>query len=199
MKSNMIMTTEHIWEDFHGQLKHFILKRVAHEEAAEDILQDVFVKIHLHIRTLKDQQKLQGWLYQIARNAITDYYRVEQRVVTIPELPELENVADEEALGDEQDAEQALAPAVASFVAALPPPYKQAIMLTEYDGLTQRELADHLGISLSGAKSRVQRARERLKDMLLTCCHFELDRRGHIIDYVPRQACCVSCGEDGCK
>ena len=116
----MIMTTEHIWEDFHAQLKHFILKRVPHEQAAEDILQDVFVKIHLHIRTLKDQQKLQGWLYQIARNAITDYYRVEQRIVTMPELPELENVADEEVLGDGQDAEQTLAPAVASFVAALP-------------------------------------------------------------------------------
>ena len=194
----MLMTTEHIWEDFHAQLKHFILKRVPDEFVAEDILQEVFVKIHLHIQTLKDEQKLQGWLYQIARNAITDYYRREQRLVSMPVVPERGDWQDEELLPTTEDAEQALAPAVASFVAALPPLYRQAIVLTEYEGLTQRELADRLGISLSGAKSRVQRARDRLKDMLLDCCHVELDRRGHIIDYVPRRNCCVRCEEDGC-
>ena len=51
-------------------------------------------------------------------------------------------------------------------------------------------LAERLGLSLSGAKSRVQRAREKLKQQLLECCHFELDRRGHIIDYQPRCQCC---------
>ena len=65
----------------------------------------------------------------------------------------------------------------------LPPDHWEALYLTEYEGLTQKELAERLGIGLSGAKSRVQRARARLKAMLLDCCHFELDRRGRVTNY----------------
>jgi RNA polymerase sigma-70 factor (ECF subfamily) len=83
-----------------------------------------------------------------------------------------------------------LAPSVAAMVNALPEPYREALYLTEYQGLSQRELAARLGISLSGAKSRVQRAREKLKQLLLDCCHFEFDRLGRIIDYQPRCTCC---------
>ena len=54
----------------------------------------------------------------------------------------------------------------------LPEPYRQALLLTEYQGL-----------SLLGAKSRVQRAREKLRDLLPQCCHFEFDRRGGIVGY----------------
>jgi RNA polymerase sigma-70 factor (ECF subfamily) len=72
------------------------------------------------------------------------------------------------------------------------------LVLTEYQGLTQKELGERLGLSFSGAKSRVQRAREKLKQQLLACCHFELDRRGHVINYQPKCQCCSSgtCGVD---
>jgi RNA polymerase sigma-70 factor (ECF subfamily) len=76
------------------------------------------------------------------------------------------------------------------MIAGLPEHYRQALLLTEYQGLTQEQLAERLGISLSGAKSRVQRAREKLRDMLLRCCHFEFDRRGRIVDYYQRCCCC---------
>ncbi|HLZ55439.1 MAG TPA: sigma factor-like helix-turn-helix DNA-binding protein, partial [Ktedonosporobacter sp.] len=78
---------------------------------------------------------------------------------------------------------------------------RQALVLTEYQGLTQKELGERLGLSFSGAKSRVQRAREKLKQELLACCHFELDRRGHILDYQPRCDCCVqaSCEITACQ
>ena len=75
------------------------------------------------------------------------------------------------------------------MVESLPDDYRQALLLTEYEGLTQRELAERLGLSVSGAKSRVQRAREKLKEMLLDCCHFEFDRLGRVIDYQPKYAC----------
>src|SRR5690348_10250297 len=81
---HMAMTTEEIWEEFHPRLKQFILRRIRDEQNAEDILQDVFLKIHARICTLRDEEKLQSWMYQIARNAVTDYYR-EQRVTV--ELP----------------------------------------------------------------------------------------------------------------
>ncbi len=191
----MLMTTENIWETFHSGLRHFILQRVPDEQSADDVLQETFLKIHTRIATLRDEEKLQSWMYQIARNAIADYYRQQKATV---ELPEALLVPDEPVFEDKVI--QDLIPGVKAMVDNLPAIYREALILTEYEGLTQRELAQRLGLSFSGAKSRVQRAREKLKAMLLDCCHFEFDRLGKIIDYEPNCACCTNegCG-DGCR
>ena len=181
----MVMTTEQVWEAFQPQLKQFIFRRIPEEQSAEDILQDVFLKIHTRIDSLHDEEKLQSWIYQIARNTIADYYRAHKTTLDLTEalaLPE-EPVAEDEVVKE-------LLPSIKAMVDTLPNEYRQALILTEYEGLTQRELAERLGLSLSGAKSRVQRAREKLKSMLLDCCHFEFDRLGKVIDYQPRCGCC---------
>src|SRR5260221_14706069 len=109
-----------------------------------------------------------------------------------PELPEMSYMPEDRF----DDVVSELIPCIQEMIDDLPVDYRQALLLTEYEGLTQRELAERLGLSLSGAKSRVQRAREKLKAMLLDCCHFEFDRLGKIIDYQPRCACCANqqCG-----
>jgi RNA polymerase sigma-70 factor (ECF subfamily) len=189
----MNVTTEKVWEEFHPRLKQFILKRIPDEHHAEDVLQEVFLKIHARIATLRDEEKLQSWLYQIARNAIADYYREHKETVALSEALQLP----EEPVVDD-DVVKGLLPSVRAMVDSLPDDYRQALLFTEYEGLTQRELAERLGLSLSGAKSRVQRAREKLKTMLLDCCHFEFDRLGRVIDYQPKCACCTNreCGPD---
>ncbi len=179
-------TTEDVWETFHAPLQQFIRRRVSDDAAAEDLLQDVFLDIHQHIDTLRDVKKLESWIYQVTRNAIIDYYR-SRRAITTLDAPEALQLSEE--LPDE-DIITELFPSVRAMVLSLPAKDRQALILTEYQGLTQKELAERLGISISGAKSRVQRAREKLKQQLLACCHFELDRRGHVIDYQPRCACC---------
>ena len=191
----MLMTTENLWETFHMGLRRFILQRIPDEQSADDVLQETFLKIHTRIATLRNEDKLQSWMYQIARNAIADYYRQQKATV---ELPEALPVPDEPVFEDEVIKD--LIPSVKAMVESLPATYREALILTEYEGLTQRELAKRLGLSFSGAKSRVQRAREKLKTMLLDCCHFEFDRLGKIIDYAPNCACCTSdgCGE-GCR
>ena len=191
----MLMTTENLWETFHMGLRRFILQRIPDEQSADDVLQETFLKIHTRIASLRDEDKLQSWMYQIARNAIADYYRQQKATV---ELPEALPVPDEPVFEDEVIKD--LIPSVKAMVESLPATYREALILTEYEGLTQRELAQRLGLSFSGAKSRVQRAREKLKTMLLDCCHFEFDRLGKIIDYAPNCACCTSdgCGE-GCR
>jgi RNA polymerase sigma-70 factor (ECF subfamily) len=181
----MTVTTEQLWETFNIPLKQFIRKRVMDEQNADDILQDVFLKIHTRIDTLKDEQKLQSWMYQIARNAVLDHYRERSMTYELPDTP-----ADEEAIYDD-DVIQTLIPCIQAMIEDLPPVYRESLILTEYEGMTQKELGEKLGISFSGAKSRVQRAREKLKKMLLDCCHFEFDRRGGIIDYQP--ICSVCC------
>jgi len=177
----MIATTEAIWHEFNAGLKQFIRGRVPDEYSAEDILQDVFLKIHTHIDTLHERENLPAWVYQITRNAIYDYYRARQVDALPQEMPYLPDDPFDDIVAE-------LVPCVRGMVESLPGNYRQALFLTEFEGMSQKELSEQLGLSFSGAKSRVQRAREKVKNMLLDCCHFELDRRGHIIDYQPR--CC---------
>ncbi len=183
----MSMTTEQVWEVFHLPLQHFIRRRVSDETTSEDVLQEVFLKIHQHIDTLKDTKKLESWVYQITRNAIVDSYRHKEKQTETLDVLEIAEMTED--LPDD-DIVTELFPAVRAMVKSLPEQDRQALILTEYQGLTQKELSERLGLSFSGAKSRVQRAREKLKQMLLDCCHFEVDRRGHVIDYQPRCQCC---------
>jgi RNA polymerase sigma-70 factor (ECF subfamily) len=182
----MSLTTEQVWEAFHTPLQQFIRRRVSDEVTAEDVLQDVFLKIHQHVETLQDVKKLESWIYQIARHAIIDVYR-KPRPTTTLEGQEVLDLPEE--LPDD-DIVSELFPCVQAIVNSLPAGDRQALILTSYQGLTQKELSARLGLSFSGAKSRVQRARERLRQMLLACCHFELDRRGHVINYQSRCHCC---------
>lgn len=188
-------TLETIYEDFHSKLYHFILGRIPDPNTAEDILQDVYLKIHSNIDELRESDRLQSWIYQITRNAITDYYR---RVLPQEELPE--SLAS--PLEEEPDALAELAASVKGMLNCLPDKYREALELTELQGISQIELASKLNISVSGAKSRVQRAREKLKEAFLDCCHFEFDRLGRVIDYEPNCSHCVnnaSVCEDECK
>lgn len=174
----MNATVEQIWHDFSQKLRGFISARVNDPNAAEDILHDVFLRVHSQLNTLRDPTTLTSWIYLIARNAIIDYYRIRKRTVEVPESL----VADGEPTTSECEG---LTSAFRRMIASLPEPYREALVLTELDGLTQKELASRVGITLSGAKARVQRARQKLKQMLTDCCSFEFDRRGQILDCTP--------------
>lgn len=188
----MAISTDQIWQEFSDRLKLFILRRIRSEHDAEDILQDVFWKIHNNIDTLKQGDKLEPWIFQITRNTIIDYYRHQDKAPSdISEIPdqEVEPVVAEDT---PEDVVACLKP----MIDDLPENYRQAIILTEYEGLTQKEMSQRLELSLSGAKSRVQRAREKLKGTLLACCHFEFDRLGNILDYQLKEQTCRYCSQD---
>ena len=180
-----------IWYEFGDKLKGFINNRISDEMIAEDILQDVFVKIHSGIGKLKDDTRLQSWIYQITRNTITDHYRSRKFKHQLhEEVPDDSGTPGPSAM-------QRIAAGLEGMVQLLPEKYREALLLTEFQGMSQVALAKKLGISISGAKSRVQRARQMLKDMLLECCHFEFDRRGTIIDYHPHSCSCCSRASTG--
>ena len=183
----MTWTVESVWSAFDDGLRGFVRSRVRDRHAADDILQEVYLRIHTHIGGLRDEERVQAWVFQVARNAIADHFRRSRPTVVLTDVPvQIDDSADGQAA-------QALACSVRQFVDALSPNYRDALVLTEYEGLTRVQLADRLGISVSGAKSRVQRARNQLKAALLACCHVQLDRRGGVISYRPRGACCVDC------
>jgi RNA polymerase sigma-70 factor (ECF subfamily) len=183
----MTPTLEAIWNAFALELGRFIRARVS-DSAAEDILQDVFVKIQGRLDTLEDPAKMQSWLYRITRNAIIDHYRTRKETTEVPESLPVEPPENDTEL-------EGLKAAFRRMIYSLPEPYRDALVPTAFEGLTQKELSKRLGLSLSGAKSRVQRARARLKEMLFECCRFEFDRRGQVIDCQPRaKECCQECG-----
>lgn len=177
---------ETIWNELAANLRRFILKRVGDEPTADDILQNVFIKIHTNLDSLQDESKLQSWVYQIARNAIADHYR---RAPVTHALDDAIPSSDE----PDDEARAALARSVREMVDCLPEEYRTPLMLDTFEGLDQAEIGARLGISVSGAKSRVQRARAKLRDLMFECCHFEFDRRGGVINYFPRAQCCPTC------
>ena len=166
-----------IWTDYSPQLKKFILSRVSDRSVADDILQDVFIKIQSHIGSLKDPKKIESWIYQITRNTIVDHYRATKILTEVPDdLPVNEKIP------EKIDCKTGYA-SIKAIIDSLPPPYAEAMFLTEFEGLTQKELAHRLNISISGAKSRVQRGRRMLKDKLHKCCCIEYDSHGTVVDY----------------
>lgn len=189
----MKYNTEQIWNEFSSGLRAFISRRVSNSSKAEDILQDVFIKIHSNIHLLKEDSKIRSWVYQITRNTIIDYYRKQKIKIDDIDTITLENKDTVHSIDDMIEAGpfQEVAAGLRGMIDELPDKYSQALYLVEFEGLSQVELAKKLGISISGAKSRVQRGRQLLRESLMKCCHFELDRFGVIINFHP--ACCCCC------
>jgi RNA polymerase sigma-70 factor (ECF subfamily) len=179
-------STDAVWAAFAEPVRQFIRRRVRDDADADDILQIVFAKIHAGLGGLADTERLPAWIFQIARNAVIDHVR--QRASGPVSVELSDDVAD---VPEPVSVVEELADCVRPLINRLPEPYRHALTMTEIEGRTQRELATSLGLSLSGAKSRVQRGREQIKTMLLACCHVEFNRRGRAVDYEPRPGCSV--------
>lgn len=195
----MAKTTEQLWQFVHDGLRTFIAKRVNDHGHVDDILQDVFVRVHRQMDSVNDPRRLVSWIYQITRNAIIDHYRKpgQQREVLTGLSSELEVLNEvsipSETAGDAAELRAELAGCLRPMMERLSQDYRDAITLVELQGLTQQAAAEQMGISLSGMKSRVQRGRARLKQMLDDCCLIELDRRGGVVEYRTRTSGCGSC------
>jgi RNA polymerase sigma-70 factor, ECF subfamily len=172
-----------LWDHMHARLYRFICARLVDKNDAEDILQDVFMRIHANIGRVRNMERLESWIFQIARNSIVDQYRRRRAVAGLDDL-----LVEEEF--EVEDTAITLAGCLREAVDSLPEPYREALILTEYAGLSQKELAQRLGISFSGAKSRVQRARQKVKDILLSGCHLELEAHGIMLDFRKQCCCC---------
>ena len=175
LQKETLMNTQLIWQRFSDQLLGFIKTRINDKVIAEDILQDVFIKIHLNLHKIKEEHKITSWLYQITRNTIIDYYRSKKQ---FDELAKIEDIT----LTEEQALNQNFIKCMTPFIAELPDKYQQAIVETALGNMSQKDYAENENISYSAAKSRVQRARTALKDLVYNCCALEADKYGNIIN-----------------
>lgn len=180
------MNTEmiHVWNDMNGRLTNFVNGKVKDPELTKDIVQDVFLKAFTKFDTLKNKEKLVSWIYQITRNEIISHFR------KLKFETSTENIEAEDDANDSLTSE--LTHCISPFINSLPEKYKQAIIMADIENIPQKEIAERLNISYSGAKSRVQRGRELLKSSYDQCCAISTDVYGDVLDYKEKK-CNPSC------
>ncbi len=175
---------EDIWNTFHHQLLAFISRKVSDKHQAEDILQDVFIKVIGNIHLLNDKQKLQSWLYQICRHSIIDYYRISKHALHSSEQDILDAlVADTENHELQIHINQCLL----TLINELPESVRALLLDSEFEHIKQKQLAQKYKLTLAATKSRILRGRKLLKKKLTACCHFKFTEHG------PEATCHNTC------
>jgi RNA polymerase sigma-70 factor (ECF subfamily) len=183
------ITFNEIWLKFSHPVKDFIRNQTHNADVTDDILQEVFIKIHQNLPLLRDEERVAGWIFQIARNTVLNYFRAQKKQLENQEF-HLQQPEGESHF-KENDLNEIVGIWLEEFKKDLDPKYQEALQLVDIEGITQVELARRLGISVSGAKSRVQRGREQLKQKLIGCCPVKTDQYGNILEIQNRNGDCV--------
>lgn len=178
-----------MWEQLHDGLRAFIARRVGNEAEIEDLLQEVFLRVHQNAQSLQEPERMVTWVFQITRNAIIDHYRSAERRRELPAgLPaEIDREKNVIGIEEESEAKYELSRCLRPMIDRLSPEYREAVRLVELEGLTNQEAATKLGLSVPGMKSRVQRGRQQIRKMLDECCLIELDRRRGVVGFEDRR------------
>jgi RNA polymerase sigma-70 factor (ECF subfamily) len=151
-------------------------------------MQEVLLKIMINLPKIESATNLAGYLVKLTNNAVTDHYRKRK--------PVLENgLLTEASFEDEHEKDQSLQLAdccLRPMIDMLPAIYRDALIMTELEGMKQKEYAEKMGISSSNAKMRVQRAKQKLREVILQCCTYEFDNYGNIVDCSKNEqpGCC---------
>ncbi|WP_017730141.1 RNA polymerase sigma factor SigZ [Nafulsella turpanensis] len=175
-----------VFLEYEEKLKAFIRKRIPDEEESKDLLQQVLLKLYRHCEKLPEVKNMQAWVYQVSRNALNDYFKEAARRKSTHQPLQVELQLE----GVEEDRlQKEMVEYVRPLIALLPLKYARPLIMSDLEGYSQQQVADHLGISLSGAKSRVQRAREKLREIIIECCLLELDRNGKLLSLDIKDSC----------
>lgn len=166
------------WQQHEAELRGWLRRRLGNDADAEDQLQDLFLKAMRQGDRFCSIENARAWLFQVARNAIADRLRVARQMVELPE--DLAAETTEHAAIDD------LTACLPRVLSELDPDDREAITLCDLEGMTQQNFARRKGLSVAGAKSRVQRARKRLRERLTEACQVDLDASGRVTDFVPR-------------
>jgi RNA polymerase sigma-70 factor (ECF subfamily) len=177
-------TVAHSWSMTLEHLRRYITSRIDDPEAAADLAQEVVAR-SLAAGALERATDLNGWLFRSAHNAVIDYYRTRRAHQglggDIAEMSDPEPID----LGPNQSTRE-LARCLQPLIEQLPAKYRDALVAVDLDGRTHDEAAAELGLSTSGMKSRVQRGRHQLRELLTNCCSVDVNRIGAIVDYAPK-------------
>ena len=172
-----MLSTYEIWKKMGDEIYFFILKRVKDKNIANDVFQEVFLKIHANIGSLQQEGKLKSWAFQIVRNEIANYFNKENKYIDFEE----NKYIDFEENKAEINEEIINYCCFDEFLNELSHPYKEVMELVYVEGKKQGEVSEILGITLANVKIRIKRAKESLKQKLQECCHYEVDKEGNSV------------------
>lgn len=166
------------WKQHAAELRSWLRHRLAQPQDVDDMLQDLFMKALRQGNKFCSIQNARAWLFEVARNALADRLKLRRDMVDLPD--------DLMAAGDEPETVNALTACLPRVLSELSDVDREAIALCDLEGMSQADYAAHAGLHLSAAKSRLQRARQRLRDRMTIACQVRFDGTGHVEDFVPR-------------
>ncbi|MBT1686178.1 sigma-70 family RNA polymerase sigma factor [Dawidia soli] len=173
------MEVAEIYTHFRQSLFAYIRSKTRSKEDAEDIFQEVFMKISNNVDKISHEDKLPNWIFRTTRNAIIDYYRAK---AATPNVPLDDTATTDKPIEEDIDSTQGLDRCMGCMIRLLPEEYKDILIDAELNGIRQKELAEKYDMPYPTLRSRVQRGRERLKQLFYNCCHIEADSRGNILE-----------------
>ncbi len=161
---------EKLWTDYEQGIKLYILKMTKDEEIAKDLTHDVLLKLYKSCCSDREIKNVKSWLYQIARNTYFDYFKKNRKCTN--DVPELFGEEDNSNFYEEGSI------LVKPLLNALPEKYSIPLTMSDLYGIKQSEIADELNLSLSATKSRIQRGRKMVKELLKECVIIKTDNKG---------------------
>ena len=166
------------WRSHEAELRGWLRRRMGNPAEADDLLQDLFLKALRQGDRFCSVRNARAWLFEVARNTLADRMRVARVSVELPD--------DLAAEPDEADTVDTLTACLPRVLSELSREDREAITLCDLQGMAQADYAATKGLRLSAAKSRLQRARQRLKQRMTDGCQVQLDESGRVSDFVPR-------------
>ena len=179
------MTTQEVWTQYSDDVKRFIISKVKDPIAADDILQDSFIKIHTKLHTLKDLNKLKSWIFSIARNSIMDYFKASKMTFEIANFESETQILED--VHTEKDC-------LRGILHGLPKKYRDPLFLSDIKGTKQTEVAAQLKQNLPTTKSQIQRARKLIAQGFMDCCGFVMNDKGELVGEIQEKEDCKICG-----
>ena len=180
------MSIETIWRDYRSALTRFLQSRVSNSDDVDDLLQEILLRSHKNLHTLKSEESIKSWVFQIANNVIVDHYRRKSKG---QDLTAEDLWYDENTPTIKEDLSRCILP----FINALPEDSARLLSAIDLDNMKQKDYAEANNISYSTLKSRVQKSRQQLRALFEDCCHISVDRHGNIIEYQEKGSNCREC------
>lgn len=183
-----MLSTETIWNNYSDDLRRFIFSKIKDNDITEDLLQDVFIKVHTKITSLQEIEKIKSWLFSVARNTVLDYFRVEQRKVNIEQNND--EIADENNLIFKEHTEQ---DCLYGIIKNLPKKYRDPLFMANIKGIKQTLIAETLKLPIPTIKSQIQRAKKMVAQGFVDCCGYELNQKGLLVGEIKSKEDCRVC------
>jgi RNA polymerase sigma-70 factor (ECF subfamily) len=176
-----------VWQPFVAGVRMFVAKRVPPSDV-DDVVQDILIRAHQSVSELRNHNPAEAWVFGIAGRALADFYRKRERNPSVGSTDEIsiaallppQNLAFYQG---EHDVHEEVLSWLRPMADELREPYRSAVLKSDFEQIKQRELAKELGLSESGLKSRVQRGRAMLADILRRCCEVEFGNEGRAVAF----------------